>query len=73
MAGTASYICIFFLCLQNINVVEQEQIDQFMISLDGTDNKCKDGQDLNIYVVVSGSRELATVSVALVHKSLHFG
>ena len=26
---------------QNVNVLEQEKVDQLMLDMDGTDNKCK--------------------------------
>lgn len=28
-------------CVQGVSVVEQEQLDNLMIQMDGTDNKCK--------------------------------
>lgn len=31
-------VCV---CVKGISVVEQEQLDNVMIEMDGTDNKCK--------------------------------
>lgn len=32
-------------CLQGISVVEQEQLDNMMIEMDGTENKCESKHD----------------------------
>lgn len=34
----------FCVCLQGISVVEQEQLDNMMIEMDGTENKCESKQ-----------------------------
>lgn len=35
------YFCFLLLLPQDLSVVEQESIDQIMIDMDGTENKCK--------------------------------
>lgn len=37
-AGDRLYSCV---CVQGISVVEQEQLDNRMIEMDGTENKCE--------------------------------
>lgn len=40
---TPFWPCVMVLCLQGLSVVEQEKLDNLMLQLDGTENKCKWG------------------------------
>lgn len=42
-AQPPSWLWVMGLCPQGLSVVEQEKLDNLMLELDGTENKCKQG------------------------------
>lgn len=42
-AQPSSWLWVMGLCPQGLSVVEQEKLDNLMLELDGTENKCKQG------------------------------
>lgn len=50
------HLCV---CVQGVSVVEQEQLDNMMIEMDGTENKCESGGDVRTNTASSESRQSA--------------
>ncbi len=42
-----------FVLKQNVSVLEQEKIDQLMLDMDGTENKCKHINMIKCFVIVT--------------------